>query len=414
MPPKRKALDAADPNIESPNTSKKTKSSTTDAAPNNQQSDARCKSITDGRKKRWATVSGSKNLDFEYWTVLKNPNSAFEFLCIHNPLEGSDDDDDDDDDNEDDDRDGEDGDDGGARKRNPKEKKQRCDKSQNCVCKKTAAALPSHAYIMTYAGLAKNSTASAMVDLRNPDAFGMYTFNDHLAYGAHEVVQNLLADFDEAFKSKDWQEARAVIEGMSLFMIMGDGSMIAMADDGDMMRQTAAQIVRMALTALSALGDEAQGAEEVYKKSTGFLTALYLQVTELFRDSSLLDDSEPSKAKTFKFSADNADLYLLNLAKRHGVTVPDVEIESDIDITMPKDTAKDPWNWAKSFAEYQHSCVAPMYAYRGSNRARIRGDGLDITTWTAAERKKASFDGKDPLPADMTKKLKEGLVFCLG
>lgn len=43
----------------------------------------------------------------------------------------------------------------------------------------------------------------------------------------------------------------------------------------------------------------------------------------------------------------------------------------------------------------------------------IGGDQYDITTWSSAERKKHSFDKKDPLDKKMIKALKQGLVMQL-
>jgi hypothetical protein len=37
-----------------------------------------------------------------------------------------------------------------------------------------------------------------------------------------------------------------------------------------------------------------------------------------------------------------------------------------------------------------------------------------MSSWTSAERKKSSFDKKDPLPANMLKNLKKGLVLGRG
>lgn len=54
-----------------------------------------------------------------------------------------------------------------------------------------------------------------MYDVRDPDNFGMYTFNDHLAYGALEVIQNLMLDYEEA---SNWQEQWWVCEALALFL----------------------------------------------------------------------------------------------------------------------------------------------------------------------------------------------------
>lgn len=55
-----------------------------------------------------------------------------------------------------------------------------------------------------------------MAAVRCPDNFGMYTFNDHEAYGYLEVCQNLMLDWDEA---TTWQEQWFVCEGLALFLL---------------------------------------------------------------------------------------------------------------------------------------------------------------------------------------------------
>ncbi|KAH7118260.1 hypothetical protein B0J13DRAFT_652218 [Dactylonectria estremocensis] len=116
------------------------------------------------------------------------------------------------------------------------------DKGRTCPCNKQFSELPSHPYTISKAGLARNHCAANMMNLRTPDFFAMYTFNDHAAYGALEMVQNVLLDFDEAFKNKKWQEAWSVVEAMAIFVRVGDGSLMFMADDGQIISETASQI----------------------------------------------------------------------------------------------------------------------------------------------------------------------------
>lgn len=253
-----------------------------------------------------------------------------------------------------------------------------------------------------------------MVNLRNPDAFAMYTFNDHLAYGVLEVVQNLLLDFDEAYKAQQWREAWAVVEGLALFMLVDQGEMMYMADDGEMIKTTTAQMARMVLAMLAILDNEGQLTNNSDTKNIGWVMALYLELATSLQDQGVLEDARPSKAKTFKFNADNLSLYLQSYASRCGITMPGVaNISKDANLTMLKVDAKDPWGWTSSFSKYRSGCVAPRYAFRGSHRGVIGGDGLDISTWTSAERKKHAFDKKDPLPKDAAKNLKDGFVLAL-
>jgi hypothetical protein len=66
--------------------------------------------------------------------------------------------------------------------------------------------------------------------------------------------------------------------------------------------------------------------------------------------------------------------------------------------------AKDPWMWSRTLTRYG----------RDFGRPKIGGDSCDITTWTSAKRKQASFDHKDPISAKHLKALREGMVMQLG
>jgi hypothetical protein len=249
-----------------------------------------------------------------------------------------------------------------------------------------------------------------MMSFRTPDYFDMYTFNDHSAYGAVEVVQNLLLDFDEAFKAKQWREAWTVVEGLGMFMLVGAGSEMAMADDGDMVRRTAEQIVRMVLTGLAfhqrEISPEGRAGDDL---NVGHIIAIYLGLADQFRDAGLLDEASASKAKTFSFRGSNLDLYLRGWAQKNNIAVPEVEITSeDGNIILPSTSNKDGFGWTKSFADYSRTCHIPSFGF--TNSAGLGGDGLDVTTWSAKARKDASFSGKDPLPPSQMKMIKEGMV----
>jgi hypothetical protein len=70
--------------------------------------------------------------------------------------------------------------------------------------------------------------------------------------------------------------------------------------------------------------------------------------------------------------------------------------------SLPEPTAKknDPWGFAAELKKLK-------------KEQTLGGDRHDITTMSGPERKKASFDGKDPLAGEGIKALKEGLVMQL-
>ncbi|EFY91751.1 hypothetical protein MAC_02341 [Metarhizium acridum CQMa 102] len=403
MPPKRKALESVSPNIDERSNGKKTKTGAAAAA---------AAAAQEAPRRRPLNLS-HRIPSCSYQIAMQDPRHAYESICICNPLQGRDDEDDDDDDASDEEDEAED--DGGASLgKNDKPTKKACDGGKTCPCGKSAASLPSHEYTMTRAGLARYRMAENMMDLRNPDAFRMHTFGDHMAYGALEVVQNMLMDFNEAYKAKQWREAWSVVEGMALFILVGEGFGMCMADDGEMIRMTAAQLARMVLAALAMLDGEAQLANDTDTKNLGWMMALYQEMAKAMRQQGLLESAQPLNSKAFKFRAGNLSLYLQSYARRRGITVPGAaDTANDTDLTMPKTDAKDPWGWARAFAAYRRECVAPVYAYRGWHRQAIGGDGLDISTWTSAERRVCAFDDKDPLPKDAVENLKRGLALGL-
>lgn len=132
-------------------------------------------SISIPRSKRWSTVSASANADVAYQKFLKETPDVYEYVCVCKRPDG---DDDEEEENE-----------------NGENRPIECDGGQTCLCHKLAADHPDHPWTFTKAAMDKLTTYRIMVDLRHPDLFSMYTFNDHSAYGAIEVVQNLLLDF---------------------------------------------------------------------------------------------------------------------------------------------------------------------------------------------------------------------------
>lgn len=411
MPPKRKALEPANPNVKGPSNRKKAKSAAAEEDPVEPQQqeqnkpNASLQLAIKRRERRWAKVSGTKNLDIEYLTSTQDPSHAYEFLCVCNPLQRLDD--------ALNARNKAEGN-GHANSKTKKPKRKACDKGKTCPCGKSATELPSHPYTMTRAALARHHMAADMMNLRNPDAFSMYTFNDHVAYGALEVVQNMLLDFDEAFKAQNWHEAWAVVEGTALFMLVGEGDDMCLADDGEMITTTVTQIARMVLTAVASLERSGQLANDSDTKNVGWVMALYQRLAQAMYDQGTLEEARPSTAKMFKFHAGNLQLYLQSYASRYGITMPGTaDISGDANLTMPKGTVKDPWSWVRSLSNYRRECVAPWYAFRGGYRDNIGGDGLDISTWDSEERKEHNFDKEDPLPKDAIEMLEKGLVLTL-
>lgn len=194
MPPKRAADQAA-------STAKKSRKSTDAADASDSEAANKQQRAAVRRNKRWAAVSGSANADTEYQLAIQNPVKAYSFVCLCQPPFSTGDSDDEEEDEDE------------------AADKPRCDGGKTCLCDKPAADHPDHKWKLSVAGKAKFFSQRTQCDLRDPDNFHMYTFNDHSAYGVVEVVQNLLLDFEEA--AANWKEQWAVCEALAFLMNTG-------------------------------------------------------------------------------------------------------------------------------------------------------------------------------------------------
>lgn len=94
-----------------------------------------------------------------------------------------------------------------------------CGGGLKCLCRKPADEHPEHTWILTKTGFELVLTWQQDQMKREPDAFGMYVYNDFAAYGLREVMDNMLLAFDKEAKKKTrvpmamWSH----IEGMAWF-----------------------------------------------------------------------------------------------------------------------------------------------------------------------------------------------------
>jgi hypothetical protein len=181
------------------------------------------------RGQRWSPVSGSANVDTAYRELWKTPEKAYQYVCwCRPPFPGessdsdSDDDEEEDEDENEDEDDDEDNDGGDEEKENnngdnnkPK-KKPSCDGGKTCLCNKPANDHPNHIWVTTFACRRKFFAQESFVQMRDPDNFGMSTYNDHAGYGVLQVVENLLLDFVEA--DSNWREQWVVCETLAMFL----------------------------------------------------------------------------------------------------------------------------------------------------------------------------------------------------
>ncbi|KAI1780282.1 hypothetical protein F4818DRAFT_1423 [Hypoxylon cercidicola] len=384
MPPKRAASST------SASASKRTKTST-DEPP---------------RSERWSAVSGSANADADYKTTWKNPDKWYSFVTICSPLKDEDEDEDEDDEDEDDEDDDENEDDEGDG----------CGR-KHCVCLKPLAENPEHPWVISQAGYRKYSTQRIHLELRNPDNFQMYTFNDHAAYGGIEVVQNLLLDYVEAAE-RGWREQWAVCEGLGLFLLSPMSGIMTMADDGKCVEETMRLIGRMFLNMLAQLDDQNLVGDATDVKDLGTIMAIYLKIATDMRQYGILEHD--GKKGTKKFKPERFDDAILSYANQRGVTlqgpndIDELTANLNGDVELTNKGAKDPWGWKAGLTNYKKAYAGLTNFMVKKKSSDIGGDALDITTWTSAERKAKNFDKKDPLGKREIDAIKKGLVMQLG
>jgi hypothetical protein len=199
MPPKRAAASSASRKAPA----KKSRPSTEGTVDEGAEEAPR--TPTPPRDPRWAPVSGSANADMNYKLTTQNPVEAYSFCLLCEPPF-------DDDEKEEED---EEGDGNGS-----------CDGGKKCLCSKPVTEHPDHPWKVSVAGKTKFFLQRVHSELRTPDSFGMYTFNDHSAYGTLEVIQNLFLDFQNA--ADNVKEQWAVCEALGLFMASGEGMEMTM------------------------------------------------------------------------------------------------------------------------------------------------------------------------------------------
>ncbi|OIW26346.1 hypothetical protein CONLIGDRAFT_469830 [Coniochaeta ligniaria NRRL 30616] len=352
--------------------------------------------------KRWVAVSGSRNLDAEYKHYLKNEDGTekpYEYICMcRAPWNAGDSDDEEDEEDEDDDDDEEEDE-------TEKTKKPACDGGKTCLCRKPAAEHPDHPWIITNAGFLKFHAQRTMMDLRDPDMWAMYIYNDFHAYGVLEVFENLLLDWLEA--EGNWKEQWVVCQTIVWFLLDHASAPMTMIDDGSKLDATVQLAARVFLSMLASLESKKLLSDTSEVKDLGLVMALYMQMAKQYRtDFSLLEGDD---------QICHFDNYILTYANKFGIPlvgpadIDDIAAGCDGTVKLPAVTAAKPDPWGSAAAIKKHEKEHGTSAGKGK-KASIGGDKHDITAFSSAERKAQSFDKKDILGKEGIEALKKGLV----
>ncbi|KAK4159952.1 hypothetical protein QBC43DRAFT_120756 [Cladorrhinum sp. PSN259] len=265
----------------------------------------------------------------------------------------------------------------------------------------------------------------------------MYTFNDHSAYGALEVLQNVILDFEEA---NGWQEKWAVCEALGCFLKTDDyGTLATRIDDGEAADATWRLMGRLFLSMLAEFERDGLLTNDGPVKNLGFIMTVWMSIPSDMRGYSLLEESTlseplgPIKRGVKKWWPHSFDKQILAYARKYDITLKGLqdlddlieEIQGDGEGDLPDpehNTEKaDIFHYKRELKRYKEKYggvphFMSTHARKGKTtpKSAMGGDNLDITAWTSADRKAAAFKKKDPLTKKDLDMIKEGCVMSRG
>ncbi|KAL4803157.1 hypothetical protein BDV18DRAFT_163216 [Aspergillus unguis] len=366
MPRKRASEEPHAAGSKKPNTGTGTSTSTAQA-----QTQA-----TSALNKRWSAVSVSRNLAQAY--LERRDLESYICICQSQINARGPDDSDDEDEDEDEEV----------------SKIPKCDAGKTCVCNKPASGHPEHPYTLVTAAYQKFSDQIIHTNVRLPDAFDMYVFNDFAGYGVLEVLQNLAVDFEEARAQGDWKEMLDMGTVCTTFNLFG----------------------QMFLTMLATFESKGMLKPDSEVKNLGFIMAMYIWLADELRKSSCLERHTFEGPDFSRF-----DYYVFLYAKKYNIKlqgplnvaelVEDLEEDSEEEegenrIVLSSPSA-DPYDWQADYKEYAEDYGRITFI---AQKRKMDGDGFDITSWTSSQRKQHAFDEKDPLGKEELAMIKQGGV----
>ncbi|CAG8908551.1 unnamed protein product [Penicillium egyptiacum] len=326
--------------------------------------------------KRWAPVSVSRNADSEFRLRTRDPVKAFSYICLgRTPWNNKEHESEDEEDEE------------------SIEQKKKDDAADDATTLEPASEHPGEKWIFTEAGVAKWIALNRSTDVRNPDNFGMYVYNDFFGYAVMELVENLV-DFDEA--AGDWKMQWAICEATGLYFQTDAMMPLLGCDDGETMNEVFITFATMFLAMLATLerNDLFESDSEV--KNIGAIIGLFIRFIVDVEGCSIDWDDHDVKIKAYAAKHD---------VTIHGLNHPRYKKLSGETAELPEATANanDPWGWAKALRKLKRNKGRPL-----------GGDSKDITSWTPSERKKAAFDKKDPISRSAMTHIKNGRIMEMG
>ncbi|PTB61879.1 hypothetical protein BBK36DRAFT_1130852 [Trichoderma citrinoviride] len=302
-----------------------------------------------------------------------------DFVCIHPPaLEARDseedeydDDDEDEDEDEEDDEDDDDEQKEGAKARKEKAREEHA--AMHKVVGKLASLHPEHKWVSTMRGNERHKWWISELLKRDQDDFAMHVYNDFTWYGTIEVLENLFVNFEKVLKRKTHTPMELWFELEGLALVLNSGCVeFQMCDDADRCGKILELVGYMTITVIASLQKNDLFVQDSSIPNIGIMLALVLS----YAHSMGADYGWEDQIGWTPYVVKQATIAKITLA---GPKKFDETLEGINELGAGK-TAASQAKWSKG--TFPSKLAA--YGNRGGNQ-------FDITTFSAAERRKYSY-----------------------
>ncbi|EGR44088.1 uncharacterized protein TRIREDRAFT_124288 [Trichoderma reesei QM6a] len=301
-----------------------------------------------------------------------------DFVCISPPaLEArdseEDEDEDEDEEEEEDEENEEENEEAAEEAKASKEKAKEEQCAMHKVVGKLASLHPEHKWVSTMRGNERSKWWISELLKRDQDDFLMHVYNDFTWYGTIEVMENIFVNFEKVLKRKNHTVMELWFELEGLALVLNSGCVeFQMCDDADRCGQILELVGYMTITVIGSLQKNKLFAKDSQIPNIGIMLALVLT----YAHSMGTDYGWEDQVGWTPYVVQQATVAHITLAgpKKFAETL------QGINEWGAGKTAASQAKWAKG--TFPSKLAA--YGSRGGNQ-------FDITTFSAAERKKYSF-----------------------
>ncbi|KAL9092540.1 MAG: hypothetical protein Q9165_004344 [Trypethelium subeluteriae] len=251
-----------------------------------------------------------------------------------------------------------------------------------CMCNKPLKENPDWTWFTTRKAWDMRADLQDGADLRNPDNFDMYVYNDFAGYGQQELIENTLVAFNTEYvkKNPSLNELWAIIESLDI-------------DDSQGMFETLNLIGCAVLSMLNRLDLAGKLKPDSEFKDIALVISVFLIFVENFEGN--LPDFEVDEFwhRHLALYAKRNDIALTGVA---GIGKKARKLVEEIGEDTPFITGKpklDQWKWKNNFKN-----MGPP----------LGGEAFNILKWTSKKRAMYNFDNKDPVPKSVRDKVARG------